>query len=438
MGHTAFLSEEHKRVIQRLEAGQVALPEPDDPEAQRAWKEILEIVYSPEEADLAAKIPNRPSKLEVIISRTGFSEEELVPRLNGMADKGILLDIVNPRTQEVHYTLAPPVVGFIEFSMMRLEDSIPKEKMAKALEVYWHNDPAFAKEIFGTDTVVGRALVAETSLEEEQLPDVLDWERATALIIKARSLSVTHCYCRHKALHLGKKCDAPMEICLTMNGGADYLITRKFARKIDEAEGLDILEKARSSGLVQIADNVMNRPTYICNCCSCCCGQLTSIKEFGLHSVNPSNYSAEVSKDSCRGCSRCARACPVAAIEMTPVSKSGTRKNQLLPKIDITTCIGCGVCVTACGKNTSMKMVTRKQQPYVSKNTIERVIRMAIEKGRLPHLLFDEGAGRGSKFMNRLIKGICSLPGMQRVMASEQVKSRFVDYALKNIKNPTT
>ena len=57
--------------------------------------------------------------------------------------------------------------------------------------------------------------------------------RATSLIENARSVAVSICYCRHKAQHLGKVCDAPKEICLTLNAGADFVIRRKFGRRIN-------------------------------------------------------------------------------------------------------------------------------------------------------------------------------------------------------------
>ncbi len=437
MGHSVSLEEGYKQLLQRLDAGQVGLPEPGESDARKGRQEILEILFSPEEAWLASRMPNMPSKLEDIAKRTKIDAEELLPRLNAMADKGIVMDIVNPRTKRALYLLSPPVVGFFEFSMMRLSDSIPKEKMAKALDSYIHGNPAFAEEVFGTDTVVGRTLVQETALQEDQLPDILSWERSTELIKRARKIAVTNCYCRHKAEHLGKKCDSPLEVCLSLNAGANYVISRNFGREIDRSEAMEILERSREGGLVQIADNVMNRPTYICNCCSCCCGQLQAIKEYDLLAVNPSNYQAMVVSVECRGCSRCARACPVGAIVMEPYSQVANKKNQLMPKIDIDRCIGCGICVSACGKNSAMKMETREARPYVSKNSIERTIRMSLEKGRLAHLLFDQGAGRGSKFLNKMVKGICALPKMDKVIASEQVKSRFVNFALKRIKDPT-
>ena len=436
MGHLGHLKEEYQELVARLNAGQVAMPEPESPTARAGWQEILELIFTPEEAALAARLPLMPATLSTIAARVGLAPEQLQPRLEAMAEKGIVMDLVHPDTGETRYVLAPPVVGFFEFSLMRREDLIPKKRLAEALDAYTHGDDTFAREVFGGDTVVGRAMVHETALAGEVLPDVLDWERATAAVEDARRVSLQLCYCRHKAEHLGKRCDAPIETCMSLNAGADFVIRRGFGREVGRSEALEILARARASGLVQIADNVRDRPTYLCNCCGCCCGQLQAINDFGLPAVNPSGFQPTVHSEQCKGCARCSRACPVTAIAMLPQRVEAHRKNDLQPQIDVGRCIGCGVCVDAC-RNHAMAMERRPQQPYVPLNTIERSVRMALERGRLPHLLFDVGASRGSRFLNTVMGALCALPPVERALASEQVRSRFVSYALRAAPDPT-
>ena len=260
------------------------------------------------------------------------------------------MDLVHPRTGKVSYLLSPPVVGFFEYSLMRARDSIPKKRMAEALRAYTHGDEAFAREALGRDTVIGRALVHETALSDDPLPDVLDWERATHVVGEARAWAVSLCYCRHKQEHLGQACDAPMDVCLTLNGGAEFVTRRGFGRAVERSEALDILAASREKGLVQIADNVQDRPTFVCNCCGCCCEQLQAANRWGLRAVNGSGFAPRSDAERCSGCSRCARACPVAAVEMVPARRAADRKNALAPRFDLDTCIGCGVCATACHK----------------------------------------------------------------------------------------
>lgn len=435
MGHLGHLKEEYRQLVHRLDAGAAPLPEPADPKAWVGWKEILEILFTPEEAALASTLPVLPASPERIAARSGVALELLKPRLDAMADKGLVLDLVSKRTGRTTYLLAPPVVGFFEFSMMRAHDSIPKKRMAEALEAYIHNDDTFARGVFGHDTVIGRALAHETALGDGPVPDVLDWERATRVISSAAEIAVSLCYCRHKAEHLNAACGAPVENCLSLNGGAEFVLRRNFGKRIGKEQALAILTDARDRGLVQIADNVRDQPSYLCNCCGCCCGQLQSINQYGLRAVNPSGFIATNHPENCAGCSRCARACPIAAIEMVPSrSASPGKKNDMRPRVDSQSCIGCGVCADACNKD-AMRMERRAKQPFVPANAVEKALRIALERGKLADLLFDEGESRGHRVLNHMIKALTQLPPAQRALASEQVKSRFVRAVLGRVRD---
>lgn len=121
---------------------------------------------------------------------------------------------------------------------------------------------------------------------------------------------------------------------------------------------------------------------------------------------------------------------------MSPKRVKATRKNDIEPRVDSERCIGCGVCVLACGKD-AMHMQRRASQPRVPKNAIEKTVRTALERGKLPDLLFDEGAGRGSRFLNQLVRGLVALPAVERAVASEQLRSRFVRFALATVRDPS-
>ncbi len=433
MGHFGRLKTEYRDLAGRLQAGPVAYPEPDDPVARRGWQEILEILYTPEEAALAARLPVRPMSLEKLAARVGIPAEALRPRLEAMADKGLVMDLVHAGSGRTAWFLSPPVVGFFEYSLMRASDSVPKKRMAEALHAYTHGDETFAREAFGGETTIGRALVHEPALGEDPLPEVLGWQRASEVIGEASAWAVSLCYCRHKAEHLGEACGAPLDSCLSINGGAEFVVRRGFGRAVERSEALELLARSREAGLVQIADNVQHRPTFVCNCCGCCCEQLQGANRWGLASVNPSGFAPRREAAACGGCSRCARACPVAAIQMLPERHAGKPKNALAPAIDGERCIGCGVCATACHED-ALRMEEGGTPRQVPATAVERMVRMAIERGRLADLLFDEGAGAGSRFLHHAVRALTNLPLASRAMASEQVKSRFVRAALAGFK----
>lgn len=436
MGHRGHIKDEYRALLKRFDATQVSMPEPTDPTAWKGWKDVLEIVFSPEEAEFAARLPVKPSGLKKVAARMDMSPESAKEILDGLADKGIVMDLVSPTSGKTRYMLSPPVIGFFEFTFMRAQDMFPKKPLARAMNDYMYNDSGFAMSIFGEETVIGRAMVREEYVAEDVKPDVLSWERSTQLIQEARNIGVQLCYCRHKKEHVGEACDAPMDTCLSLNSGADFLIRREFARQIDTSEAMDILTLAKEKNLVQIADNVQNQAAYICNCCACCCGQLSAINKWDLDAVNPSGFEPTIELEECNGCSRCSRACPVTAIDMKGARKKANRKNDLVPDVNLDRCIGCGVCADNCKKK-SITMTRREKQPYVSSNGVERSIRMCLERGRLPHLLFDEGENRGARFLNRAIQVLQKMPGTQQALASKQLQSRFISFVLNTIPDPT-
>ncbi len=430
MGHDAFAGPEHARLAARLASGPVAMVEPRDPAARRAWHDIMEILFTRDDAALAACLPVRPTTPEKLTARTGLDAETLRGRLDAMAQRGLVLDLVDRRTGEQTYMLAPPVVGFFEFSLMRLDDGLPKARLARAYEAYVDGDTAFFEELAG-GTAVGRALIHEEALPEGSGSEVLAWERATSLVEGAGTIGLTNCMCRHAAVHLGTSCDFPLESCLSLGFGAEMLIRHDRARPIAREEALDLLHAGRERGLVHIGDNVQQSVTYICSCCSCCCHELRSV-QVGLPMVQPSGFEPEPVAADCTGCGRCVKACPVQALSLVarpPAAGDEATRPQLLCRVDAERCIGCAVCVGACRED-ALTMVRRSEPPHVPANAVEQLTRRMIERGRLAELLVDGAAGRGPKYAQALLAAVLKLPPAERLLAREQVRSRFVDYAL--------
>ena len=434
--------------------------EPRDPAAKRAWREIMEILFSPDDAALAARLPVVPTTLADLARRTGASEAELRARLEAMAGKGLVLDLHDSRTGATTYMLAPPVVGFFELSMMRLSDGLPKERLARAYEAYMTCDDTFDAEVSAVPTRVSRTLVQETALYDDLASEVLDWDRATSYVEQADYLAVTNCFCRHVATHLGTACDYLLETCLSLGTAARYLVRHGHARPIGREEGRELLEAAREHGLVQIGDNVKRELSYICSCCACCCVELRAAQK-GMPVTQPSAFQPAVDDRRCTACGTCLRACPVQAISIVPQAarRDGADAAAAAPPltgadaatapltcadaatapltcaVDLGACLGCGVCVGACSQD-ALTMVRRPQPPHVPLNAVEHLTRRMLERGRLADLLVDGAAGRGPAFANAVLGAILSLPPAQRLLASEQVQSRFVAFALARYRPP--
>jgi Pyruvate/2-oxoacid:ferredoxin oxidoreductase delta subunit len=306
--------------------------------------------------------------------------------LNELANKAILLDCDNNGTSE--YVLPPPMVGFFEFALMRTRGDIDQKLLSELFHQYLNVEEDFIKNLFfSSETRIGRVFVQESVLSNDNAVHILDYERASHIIKSAKHIGVSMCYCRHKAQHLGTACDAPLDMCLSLNNTAYSLIKHDYATEIEASEGIDILQKAYSYNLVQCGENVRENGNFICNCCGCCCEAMVAAKKYGtLHPLVTTNFIPNVIEEQCVGCGKCEKVCPIQAISL---KENDNKKKKAVINEEI--CLGCGVCVRNCPKK-SLILKSRKERVITPVNTAHRCVLMALEKGMLQNLIFDNGS----------------------------------------------
>ncbi len=422
MGHLNHVKAEYLALQRRLDQGPAGAP------AREALFDILRMLYTEDEARTAARMPWSPISAGRLAAALGEPVDTVTARMDRMCDKGLVFDFINPETGKVRYVLAPAVVGFFEFTMMRVRDDIDQGAMAKALHAYMFEDRAFADSVFGQgESVLGRAMVNEEVLASQDHSEVLDYERATHLIEESGGGAVSLCYCRHKGEHLGHPCEHPQDICTSLQPAADFTIRRNFGRPAEVSELLEILAMARERGLVQIADNVQRNPIYICHCCGCHCGQLLAISQFGLNNaVRTSPRIAEVDEHACNGCGKCVRRCPIGAISLVPKPRVPGHKVQLKAVIDGDLCLGCAVCHAACSKQQALSFPERPERVLTPETTMDRIVLRAVETGSLHHLLWGHEQSGSVAYLHRFLGAVERLGPVHRAMVSRQLKSRFV------------
>jgi Pyruvate/2-oxoacid:ferredoxin oxidoreductase delta subunit len=395
--------------------------------------EILKILFSEREAGLVSLLPIRPFTVKKASRIWKIKEKDAEIILNDFADRGILLDSVNG--EEAIYTMPPPMAGFFEFSLMRYRNDIDQKTLSSLYYIYINQEDAFVKDLFANgETQLGRVYVNENVLSAQNAISILDYERASEVIKTADTIGIGTCYCRHKMQHAGKSCNAPMDICMTFNGTADSLTRHGIARKVDISEGLDILQVAREHNLLQIGENVQEKVSFICNCCGCCCEALTSARKLGfLNTVFTTNYIPFVSEQDCNGCGKCVTLCPVESMSLVsandPVSP-GRKK----ARINTETCLGCGVCLTGCSK-TALSLKLREIRTITPINSVHRVVMMAIERGKLQNLIFDNQAFFSHRAMAAILGVILRLPPIKQALASQQFKSRYLASLIRRHKD---
>ena len=422
MGHLNDVKAEYLALQRRHDQGPAAAP------AHAALFDILRMLYTEDEARTAARMPWSPISAGRLAASLDEPADTVRSRLETMCEKGLVFDFINPDTGKARYVLAPAVVGFFEFTMMRVRDDIDQPAMAKALHAYMFEDRAFADAVFGQgESVLGRALVHEDVLSTSDFSEVLDYERASWLIEESGGGAVSLCYCRHKGEHSGHPCEHPQDICTSLQPAADFSIRRGFGRPAGVSELKEILALARERGLVQIADNVQRNPIYICHCCGCHCGQLLAISNFGLaNAVRTSSRIAEVDEQACNGCGKCTRRCPIGAISLTPKPRSPGQKVQLRAEIDQELCLGCAVCGAACNKQKALSFPQRKERVLTPETTMDRIVLRAVETGSLHHLLWGHEQSGSMAYLHRFVGAVERLPAVHRAMVSRSIKSRFV------------
>jgi ferredoxin len=386
--------------------------------------EILKILFSEREAGLVSLLPVKPFNAKKAAGIWKLKESDAKSILNDLADRAILIDACE--NGDVIYSIPPPMAGFFEFSLMRYRNDIDQKTLSELFYQYMNVEEDFIKNLFALgQTQLGRVYVNEEVLSNENALHALDYERATEVIKTADPIGIGLCYCRHKMKHVEKNCDAPMDICMTFNGSADSLTRHGVARRVDVAEGLDLLQQARDSNLVQFGENVQERVNFICNCCGCCCEALIAARRFGfLNPVHTTNFIPFIVEENCNGCGKCVALCPVEAMTLIS-SNDPDNPNRKKAKLQQEICLGCGVCISGCNKK-AVELHSRKERVITPINSVHRIVVMAIERGKLQNLIFDNQVMFSHRAMAAVLGVILKLPPLKQALASQQFKSRYL------------
>jgi len=162
-----------------------------------------------------------------------------------------------------------------------------------------------------------------------------------------------NCVCRQGKDLLDEPCQQTdaRRVCMTFKGAARKLIARGTAQAVSHEEALACAQRAEEDGMVLQPENTQD-PSFICFCCGCCCGVLSTAKQLPRPAEYlQSNYRAIVDPELCTECQTCQSRCPMDALDS---SNGATR-------VEPHRCIGCGLCVTTCPSE-ALSLVAKERE----------------------------------------------------------------------------
>jgi len=373
MGHYVDGKSSIVPLIDRLNRYPIGLPDSDK------LRQILSLLFTEDEAYVASLFPLQEATMKELVRSTGWQEERLLPVLESMAEKGLIMDMQYGR--RTYYLLLPGLIGFFELTFMKQRQDLPVKELAQLMHEYLYENPdgGMAREFFGSPTPLTRSLVYEEHIPVHS--EVTTWESAREIVKNAGYGAVGMCYCRHKKAHLDEQCakGAPTEgICISLGNAARFMVRRGFAEERSVDQLLTVLDQARGLHLTHITDNIRHKPSFICNCCSCCCELLGGVLQGYSHGIAKAGYTLAIDSESCKGCGLCEKACNVKALAR--MENPGGRPKFTMT-VDVDRCLGCGACVSVCQTDSlAMQKMVRPEPPEKKRELFAKILK---EKNRL-------------------------------------------------------
>lgn len=323
---------------------------------------ILRRLFTPEEAELATKLLLIPEEAHVIAHRAKLPVEEVAPRLESMAYKGLIYSIVRDG-KPTKYSANQFIIGIWEYHVNDLDPELIRDVNEYIPEFI---DWDVWKKVPQLWTIpVNQSLQADLK--------VLPYENAVEILEKHEKFLEAPCICRKERRIMGQGCDKSEGNCLVLGRGAEYYERNGIGRRIDKEEALAILKRADEEGLV-LQPSFSKKVANICCCCGCCCQILLNLKRHAEPAAMVSApFIATLDQEACIGCGVCESRCQMDALHI----------HDDKAVLDEKKCIGCGLCVSTC--LSGALTLTRKpddQQPDVPDNLAKASIKRGQARGK--------------------------------------------------------
>lgn len=285
---------------------------------------ILAKLFSPEEAEIASHLTFDAESPASIAEKCRQDNRKVKITLRDLLKRGLIE--WEKGKGGFHYKIMPFVVGFYE----RQAGNIDSE-FAQLFEEYYHE--ALHKSLT-RDPSAHRVITVEKAIPTAV--EVMPFEKASHYLESANSWGVLKCICRVQQKLIGKGCEHSVDNCMVLSSKENAFSHIEGITPLSKEEAYQVLRKSQEEGLVHTTANSQQDITYICNCCTCSCGFLRAVKEYGnAHPVAFSHFYAQVDEDMCSGCGECLNSCQFNALRI---------QDNGIMQVDRESCVGCGLC----------------------------------------------------------------------------------------------
>ncbi|MFW9795855.1 MAG: DUF362 domain-containing protein [Candidatus Thorarchaeota archaeon] len=327
---------------------------------------VLEWIFTPEEAALAGQLKLSGESLDEISTRLNRPKDELEKLLDVMIEKGQINSWMSKSAGARKYGLMPFAVGIYEEQLNRMD-----AEFAQILEQYFQNETGF-KRVVATEPVIFQVVPVNQAVTTEL--EIHNFQQAEQLIESAASWGVRDCICRKQKSLIDERCDYPLSVCLAFAPNRENAFDDdELTKSITKEESLRLLKEAEDAGLVHCTYNVQSGQTFICNCCTCCCGVLRGVDKVAEpRQYIKTDFVMTVNADLCTGCETCIDRCQFGALSIP----------EDIAVVNPKRCIGCGVCAVVCPEGAlKIKRVETPEKPEQPTNQLDWMTQRAMSRG---------------------------------------------------------
>lgn len=278
-------------------------------------------VITDEMAEVALSMKVRkPASAQEIAKKCGKSLARTEELLQEMSVIGLLEYNWENEDHHKQYVLPMFVPGCAEFMNMNKEQVEEHPEIARFFERMSRLplEKVTPMVPLGGAGIGMHVIPVEKAIESEQrsvsIEHISHWVRK----YKGK-YAVGACSCRRSRRIQEEGCGhLEDDMCIGVGDMADYIVETGKGRYIDEAEVMEILQRAEDNGLVHQITNIDGEDKIfaICNCCVCSCYALRTSQLFNTPNLSRSAYIARVDPEKCVACGQCVEYCPSGAVKL--------------------------------------------------------------------------------------------------------------------------